>query len=218
MDQLLEDYKSYYKARMDRYEGSELYKNSYASEKALYEAMASCSQLEEFKDKIGNLNIKNAIALVKDKELARKKNFEQMKETVRAKGPAEILENIDKANDINEVIRISNEIDQKNMVEISVDGFTDVFYDKIKFLEDIEIFEKAVIPDKWKSLQESSKKRAISDLCQRYDDNEKTAHQWKENWTFDYNLIWEERHRRKIPLSDEIVKRRIEETKKYRGK
>jgi len=214
----LEDYKSYYKARMDRYEGSQVYKNSYVSEKAIYEAMASCNKLEEFKDKLGDLNVKNGIALVKDKEAARKKNFDQMKETVRARGPAEILEKIGSASDINEVIRISNDIMQKNMVEISIDGFTDVFYSNIKLLEDIEILGSAVIPKKWKSLQEDGKNKKISALKERYDDNEKTAHQWKEGWAFNYDSIWEERHRRRIPLSDEIVKSRIEETKKYRGK
>jgi len=33
------------------------------SEKALYEVMCSCDELAEFRDKLGDLNVKNAIAV-----------------------------------------------------------------------------------------------------------------------------------------------------------
>jgi hypothetical protein len=53
--------------------------------------MAGCKELSEFKGWLGNLNIKNAVALIKDQAITRKENFLKMKEIIRAKGPAEIL-------------------------------------------------------------------------------------------------------------------------------
>jgi hypothetical protein len=40
---------------------------------------------------------------------------------------------------------------------------------------------------------------------------------WDPDWKFNFDLIWEERHRRLIPVPDEIVKKRIEQFKRYRG-
>ena len=95
MDTLLEDYKSYYKSRMDRYENDPLFAFSYQSEKALSQAMDSCGELIEFKTKIGDLNIKNAIALVKDQETARLAHYKALQEVIRALAPTWILEKID---------------------------------------------------------------------------------------------------------------------------
>ncbi len=217
MDKILEDYKAYYNARMKRFEGNPMYKNSYASEKAIYEAIAGCKELSEFKDRLGNLNIKNAVALIKDQAKARKENFLKMKEVIRAKCPIEILANINEDPDnINDVIEFVNEVNQKNIVDISIDGFTDIFYDNFKLLEDLQVYEEADVPSKWKSTRQQSIERDESAVKKSYKMNEDSARQWKEGWTFVYEPIGEHRHRRKIPLPSESIKKRIEQTKKIR--
>ncbi len=217
-DNLLEEYTAYYRARMQRYEGNPLYAHSHASEKALYEAMASCRELGEFKDKLGDLNIRNAIALVKDQAAARKKAYEAMKEPLRARGPAEILEKIDAARTDMEVVRITSEIEQKNSNEISIDGFTDVFYYGFLYLEHIEVYETAQVPGKWKSQREGYRAEYVKSLKELYDTVERDARNWRPDWNFRYETVLEERHRRRIPVPDEALKRRIEQTKKLRGK
>ena len=92
MDDILQEYKDYYRARYERIAGNPRYPNSIASEKKLYDAMASCNELEEFKDKIGNLHELNAVALVLAQETIRNEEFTKLKEDIRALGPQSIVE------------------------------------------------------------------------------------------------------------------------------
>ena len=56
-------------------------------------------------------------------------------------------------------MNIVTDIDQKNSVKISIDLFTDEFYSDFKVLEDIEVWEKAEVPDEWKAeIKESIQK------------------------------------------------------------
>ncbi len=216
MGDLLQDYKDYYAVRARRYEGNPVFPNAYAAEKALADAMESCSQLEEFKDRMGDLNIKSVIALIKDQAAARKANFLEMKEEVRARAPAEILEKIDSAQNETEAITIVSEIEQKSMPEISVDEFAEIFYDNLKLMEDIECYRKAKVPDKWKDDRKAGRKRDKKALIESFDRCEETARQWKDGWTFEYAMLSEERHRRKIPLPEKVLEKRIEQTKEIR--
>ena len=88
MDQRHQEYIEYYKARVKKYENNPLYRNSYQTEKAIYDAIAGANDLDEFKTRLeqGNLTVKNAIALVKDQENARKKFYEEINQPIKAKG------------------------------------------------------------------------------------------------------------------------------------
>lgn len=210
MDQLLADYKAYYKSRMDRWEGNPMYPNSYQSEKALFLAMDSCNELLEFKDKMGDLNIKNAIALVKDKETARLKHYEELKETVRAKGPQFILERIDQANSDMDVVEISTKADHEALILISVDLLTDHFYgDIIPRLETLDMLRNAEVPDKYSSNIQESIGEQIQKIKEGVADLEKNAQSWQQGWQFNPDLIWEHRHRKKMPLPDAVLEKRL---------
>ena len=217
---LLEEYKAYYRSRMQRYENNPLYPNSYASEKALFEAMDSCMELEEFKGKLeaGNLNIKNAIALVKDKYTIRLKHFTELKEVVRALGPQRVLEKIDQAQTDMEVVNIVSDLEMENNLEITADEFVDTFYGSIwKLMEDIEVYRDAEIPEKHRARFDASIKEMEESIRKHFNDEEENNRHWKAGWTFDFDLLWEERHRRKIPFPDETLRRRIEMAKAIRG-
>jgi len=43
------------------------------------------------------------------------------------------------------------------------------------------------------------------------------ARRWDPHWKFNLDLIWEERHRRLMPFSDEVLKKRVEQFETYRG-
>lgn len=216
MDTLLEDYKAYYKARMDRYENDPNFTHSYQSEKALFEAMNSCSELAEFKDKIGDLNIKNAIALVKDQESARLKHYHEYQEDIRALGPKWILEKIDGAADANAVVTISSELEQKASIEITLDGFIDVVYqDLIPLLETLEVTEKAEIPAKYESDRQEQVAEIRQQISERIKDTNQQAQNWNPNWSLNLELVWEHRHRKKIPLNDAVLRQRLTELKTF---
>jgi len=220
MEERHQQYVKYYEARMKKYESSKLYARSYETENALYDAISTASDLNDFKTKFeeGNLAVKNAIALTKDKETVFKELYHKLKEFIRAQSSEEILEKIDDAKTDQDVVNIVTDIDQKNSVKISIDLFTDEFYSDFKVLEDIEVWEKAEIPDEWKAeIKKSIQKDIANGRKQWEEDILPNNRNWDPNWNFNYDLIWEERHRRLIPFPDEIAKKRIEQHKNYRG-
>jgi hypothetical protein len=214
MDQLLQDYKAYYKARMDKWEGNPLYPNSFLTEKALFEAMDSCNELIEFKDKIGDLNIKNAIALVKDKETARLQHYLELKEDVRALGPKKTLERIDQATTDMEVAELASKAEHEAMILIAVDQMADHFYsDIIPRLETLDVLRNIEGAEKYQSDIAYSIQEEIRKLKEGVKDLEENAQSWQEGWKFNPDLIWEHRHRKRIPLPDEVIQKRLTEYK-----
>ncbi|MBN1633414.1 MAG: hypothetical protein JW917_04530 [Ignavibacteria bacterium] len=220
MDKRHQEYIDYYKSRMLKYKDNPMYGNSYQTEKNLYDAISTASSLDEFGKILNenNLAVRNAIALSIDKETARKIHFEEIKEFIRAKAPIRILEIIDSVKTDTELIQKSNEIESAVSIEISVDLFTDIFYSDFDMLENIEVWETAEVPEEWRKdlagwindTQKEGKESWEKDVLPN-------ARNWNPDWTFNFDLIFEERHRRKIPVSNEIVKKRIEQFKKYRG-
>lgn len=220
MDKRHQDYIDYYESRMLKYKDNQMYLNSYRAEKDLYEAIVSALSLDEF-DKVlkeKNLAVKNAIALTKDKETARKKHFEEIKEYIRVKAPVRILEIIDSVKSDSELIQKSNEIESEVSIEISVDLFSDIFYSDFDMLENIEVWQTAEVPDEWRQNLAGWIDEARKEGKESWEkDVLPNARNWNPDWTFNFDLIFEERHRRKIPVTDEIVKKRIDQFKRYRG-
>ncbi|MFO1471627.1 MAG: hypothetical protein U1F27_11380 [Turneriella sp.] len=220
MDQRQAEYAEYYKVRMKKYEGNPLYKNSYETEKALYELMATATSEAEYKAKFqqGNLNTKNAIALVKDQETAEKAHWESLQETIKAKGCAAILAVIDSFNDVMTMITETNNIRQKNSLEQSVDGFVDGFYSDFLALENIEVYEKADVPSRWRAEREDSIREMKAEGRKLFEEvTLPRAREWDPDWKWNHDLVWEVRHRRVIPVPDETITRRIPQHKKYLG-
>lgn len=214
MDQLLQDYKAYYQARADRFENNPLYQNSYQSEKALADAMNACNELIEFKDKIGDLNIKNGIALVKDKETARLKHFTELQETVRAKGPQFTLERIEQAQTDMDIAEIAMRAEHEAMILISVDLMTDHFYgDVIPRLETLDMLRNIEGAEKYRSDIDYSISEEIRLIKENVRELEENAQSWQQGWKFNPDLVWEFRHRRGIPLPDNVLTQRLNEYK-----
>lgn len=220
MEERHQQYIKYYEARMKKYKNSKLYMRSYETEKALYDAISAVSDLKDFKTKLeeGNLAVENAIALTKDKETAFKELYNKLKEFIRAQSSEEILEKIDEAKTDQDVVNIVTDIEQKNSIKISIDLFTDEFYSDFKVLEDIEVWGKAEVPDVWrKEINENIQDDIAKGRKQWGEDILPNNRNWDPDWNFDYDLIWEDRHRRLIPVPDDVVKKRIGQHKNYRG-
>jgi len=221
MEKRHKEYIKYYKSRMKKYENNALYPNSYQSENALYEAIRNSEDLEEFGRMVeeGTLAVKNAIALVKDQETGRRELYKELKEYIRLHAPLRILEMLDSVDTDQELVKKVGEIEAKVNIEITVDLFTDEFYQDFMILEEIEVYRSAHVPDEWKNeinheypqeMIEKGRKTWQEDILPN-------ARNWDPDWEFDFDLIWEERHRRLIPVPDEIVKKRIDQFKVYRG-
>ena len=102
----LQKYKDYYRVRAERFADNPNYNFSYEAETKLSDAMQSCNELIEFKDKIGNLNEVCANALIKDEHVMEKVFYEKHKENVRVLAANRILEKLDSCSDTNELVTL----------------------------------------------------------------------------------------------------------------
>jgi hypothetical protein len=221
MDQRHQDYIDYYRVRMQKYENNSVYKNSLEAEKAIYDAISGIQELEEFRKKMqsGNLNVKCGIALVKDQETARLQHYKEISEPIRSHAPERILDMVDNVSTDMDLVEKVNKVNSEVGIEVSVDNLIrQVIYD-LDALENIEVWQNAEVPAEYKqrvNIEYSAENKAEyqkilnGNILPR-------AREWDPNWDFDYSLLWEERHRRRIFFSDELLKKRIEQHKKYRG-
>lgn len=206
----LKDYQDYYKARMDRYANDPDYVNSYASEKAIYDAISSCNELGEFKEKLGNLNELNAVALTKDEYKIRYDHYISIAETVRALGPKRIIDRADQYSSVMDLITMVGEEENKNMIEISMDDIGILTY-CWSLLEEIEVYETAEVPSSYKSTRKGFANERRKSIREYYERTTQDLRAWQPDWKFNPALVWEERHRRNIPYSDEELKMRIDQ-------
>jgi len=146
---LLEEYKDYYRVKAERYADNPNYKHSYEAEMKVSDAMQSCSVLEEFKDKLGNLNEKCANAIIKDQYIMRRDFYEEMQEHVRILGPERILEKVDEIETSLDIAQMVVEESNKNSIEISMDEST--LLSEWNLLDSIEVYGNAEVPSKYKS-------------------------------------------------------------------
>jgi hypothetical protein len=220
MDPIFNDYLLYYEARMKRRQNSTDYANSYQSEKAMYELLASCNSMEEMQgkaDQMKALSLQNAIALIKDQELIRKKIYEDCKEYIRAKAPQSILEQASACTTDLELIEMVNRVQQKVSIEITVDQLADGFYGDFTALENIEVYQQSTIPEEWKETCNGYAQAAMERGKKNWLENElPNARNWQPGWTMEYDLLKEDRHRRLIPVNDEELEKKINLHKQYK--
>ena len=208
-ENILQEYKEYYAVRAEKYADNPNYRNSYEAEKNLSNAMQSCSTLEEFKDKIGNLNELCATALVKDVSLMEQAHFKKHQETVRVKASEQILEKIDACKDVLEVSSMVVEVENANSIKISMDESHREFQSDWDQIDDITIYENAVVPDKYKQKMMETAQETKKSIITGIERLEKNNHEWQADWKIIPNINTEHRHRRLIPYSDKHIQEQL---------
>ena len=208
-DQLLEEYKAYYRARSQRYADNPKYQNSYNAERALYEAMDSCNELAEFRDKLGNLNELCAVALIKDEHQIERDFYREHKETVRILMSQRVLERVEGCDNVMDAMNAVQEESSKNSLEISMDEWQREFQYDWKQLDDIEIFRNAEVPDAYKARMQETADDIQNRLLKSISDGEEEARKFQPDFTFKPELNLEHRHRRLIPYKDEHVQEQV---------
>jgi hypothetical protein len=207
----LEDYKAYYHLRMKRFEGNPVYTRTFESEKAIYDAIASCNTLEEFKDKLGDLNEKNAIALIIDEYNIRLKYYSEMYDTIRANGCRHIIDKAATISNVVDLMTMVSEEENKTNLELTADTIHP--FDDSGYIERIRVWEEANVPEQYKSRYQQYADEEKQKLMEAYAAVEKNLNDWQPGWKFNFNRILEERHRRKLPFSDEVLDNNIQYTK-----
>lgn len=220
MDQRQQEYLEYYRVRMEKYRDNPAYTNSFQSEKAICDALETSADLNGFKEKMeaGQLALKNAQALTRDKETARKKMYDELLEKIRVQAPERILEIVDQTTSDMDLISKVNHIETENNIEITIDMFTSLFYSDFIQLENLEVWENADIPAEWKKEYAEWARERVEEDRKLWNENYLfRAREWKPGWEFNFDLIWEDRHRRVIPVPDTMITKRIEQFKKLKG-
>lgn len=214
MDTLLEDYKAYYALREQKYADNPNYQNTWKAEKALSDAMQSCSTLEEFKDKIGNLNELCAVALVKDEAIIEQAFYEKHQEDIRKLASQRILEKVDAYTNVMDLVAMVTEEYNKNNIEISMDeAHRQLLYDWF-LIDYVEIFGKAEVPDKYKAEMISTSEKYKQYIRENAETIEKNNDSWQKGWKIIPEMNLEFRHKRIMPYSEEIIREQIEKYKK----
>jgi hypothetical protein len=206
---------------MKKYENNPIYTHSYQSEKAMFDAISGIEKLEDFREimETQKLHIKNAIALTKDKNIAENRLYNEIKEYVRAKASEKVLAIIDSIQSDIELVNTINVIEAECARQTSIDLMAGLFYSDFTLLENIECWGDAIVPDEWK--QEINRDRVAEDVKRTQEvwinSVLPEAHKFATDWDMNYDLLWEDRHRRLIPVPDNIIRKRIEQHKKIRG-
>ena len=213
-DNIFEEYKEYYRVRAERYANNPNYRNSYEAEKNLRDAFLSCNVMEEFRTKIGNLNHKCATALTKDKYLMEQSFYNELQETVRVNAANRILAKVDQYENVSELITMVNEELNKNNIEISMDEANRQFNYDWGLVDNVEIYENAVVPNEYKKDMieaANATKESIKENVNRLEEN--NSH-WQAGWKLTPDIILEHRHRQLLPYKDEDV---AEQLKRYKS-
>jgi hypothetical protein len=220
MDSLFKDYILYYEARMKHWQNGDIYPNSHQSEKVIYDLVASCTSMEELQgkaDQFRSLGLQNAIALVKDQEIFRKKVYEDCKEFIRAEAPAAILEKVEAMQSNMELIEMVSRVHQKNSIDITVDQLVNFFYSDFVAMENIEVYQQASIPEEWRKECDGYAQDAMDSGKKLWQETQlPETRNWQPGWTLNYDLLHEERHRRLIPVNDVELEKKIVLHKKYK--
>ena len=213
-DNLLEEYKAYYATRAEKYAGNPNFPNYYAAEKRLSDAMQSCSVMEEFKDRIGDLNERCASALTKDQYILEQKHFEKHKEIIRALLSKRILEKVDSINNVNDLITMVTEESNKNMIEISLDEANRFFVSDWEYVDIAEVYANAVVPDKYKADMQRWATDVRKSISEGAKSMETQMDAFQKGWKLNPDVITEYRHRRLLPFTDEQIREQLERFKK----
>lgn len=212
----LEAYKEYYFLRMKQREGNADYSNTYAAEKNLFDIINSCATLEEFKDRLGNANEQVAMALVTDEQNIRLRHYEEIKETVKAACCRRILDKVKQCANVTELITMVNE--EQNLLNIEITTDTIYPFADMLFLENIEIWEQAEIPAEYKERYAAYANEERASIKKAYVSIEKEMNNWQPGWKFNFERIDEERHRRLLPYSNEVIAAQIKTTQQILNK
>ena len=147
--------------------------------------------------------------------------YKKLQETVRAQPHLEVLQKLDtlQFDNVQDLVSMVSEVEVSWQLKIGADeALRPDFWNDWKIMEDIECNEKAQVPERW----HAERKQNVSE------ERAKGAGHWKEytipemqkfvpDYTPDWDLLLETRHRRLIPLGKNIVKQRTQDHMRYVG-
>lgn len=216
MDQRHQEYVEYYRARLRRYDGDPNYPRTAAAQRAMLDAIETAPDLETFgKRVIGEaLHVKCAVALVWDQEEARAKLYEELEEPVRAAPHRQVAETL-AAKEYTDVAAlntmVSQTLERSNAPITADESPRDEFWNTLKVLEDLQIWETAHVPAEWKAERAEFIAETHARTTEMAATTRDGVRKFVPDYAPDWDALWQARHRRRLPLPDDTLRRRIAE-------
>ena len=202
--EIIDKYKAYYSVRAKKYEGNGRYKNTYNAEMKLSQAMQACSTLEDFRDRLGDLNELCAIALIRDQYIMESEHFGKHQEKVRKKEAELVLEKIDSCVNVSDVMKLVSDVSSQISVEISMDeSQADAFLGKLHLLEQYLVYSNAEVPEMYQHIIRENAGEKLIELIESMQTVEKNNSAWQQQWKVNPDVCFEHRHFRHCPISAE---------------
>ncbi len=222
MDARHQEYAAYYSARAKRYAARPLYTETTAAENAMAACINDAPTLEAWGEEMQrrNLNVACAVALSRDHARAELQLYDAISEPVRSAGPKRILAELQNSEGLTaaDVASKVAAILDDNSKAIAVDELVTSFHGSLDILEEQEIYATAEIPaewrDRWNRVAADDMERGRTLWREVTLPNNRV---WDPTWIFDESKIAETRFRRRIPMPDAVVARRLTQYRAYRG-
>lgn len=216
MDARHQEYIEYYRARLRRYDGDPHYPRTAAAQRAMLGAIETAPDLESVGQRvIGEaLHVKCAVALVWDQEEARAKLYGELDEPVRAAPHRQVVDAL-AARDFTDVAAlntmVSETLDRSNAPITADEVPRDEFWNALKVLEDLAIWETAEVPDEWKAERAEFIAETRARMAETAATSRDGVRKFVPDYAPDWDALWQTRHRRRLPLPDDTLRRRIAE-------
>ncbi len=215
MESRHQEYVDYYRVRYEKVAREPSYPHTARAEWEMYQAIAGAPSLEAFGEILQSqgLNVKVAVARVRDQYTARARFYSELQETVRAGASLEILQNLDAKDytDVMDLMSMVSDVETRWMIHISSDEhLIEEFWGDWKVLEDIECMQYAPVPDRWKEKRRASIARELSRGTEVWRTlTLPEMRKYDPSYVANHDLLREPRHRRKVPINDGAFERRI---------
>jgi hypothetical protein len=205
----LADYRDYYRSRARRYAANPLYTETAAAEQAMADAVDAASSIEDLQATAIELSMAMGRALARDQARARAAVYAETAETVRAQGPAEVIAQVDSTTDAPALAAMLAAVEQRIGAQVTIDELTRMWTMSLSTLENVEVWRTAQVPDRWRGELEGFAADALVDARATWSQLEEEAAKHQPDWAFDPEVARAERHRRLVPLADEVLERRL---------
>ena len=207
----LADYRDYYRSRALRYAANPLYPETAAAEQAMAGAVDAAESFEDLQSSAIELSLAMGHALARDQARARAAVYAETAESVRAQGPAEVIADIGGTTDAPALAAMLAAVEQRTVAAVTVDELTRLWTTSLTTLENVEVWRTAQVPDRWRAELDDFARSALADARGAWAQVEEQAARHQSGWTFDPDIARAERHRRLIPLADQVFERRLAE-------
>ncbi|MCI0345532.1 MAG: hypothetical protein L0221_08830 [Chloroflexi bacterium] len=213
-----QEYIDLYRLLSVRYDDP-LYPRSEAVNVAMLKAAEDAPDDTEFRRVVWTtiLAIDEAKALMLDVAAAEATLWEELGDPVRAHGAREVIRVLDSVVNILTLIEVEADSETRRAYQERLDELVGEFAADFEALEDIEVWETAAVPARWREVLDGMVEGKLAEGRSKWAAINESARAIDPMWSLDERAVWDLRHRRKIPFPDHIISTRFEQHRRYRG-